>query len=106
MKFGLSDETIAAIQGVLSQYQQVGCAIIYGSRAKENYRTGSDIDLTLVAAEGETLDLNLLFTIDDALDNLLLPYSFDLSILADIDNPALVEHIQRIGKRFYQKQGS
>ena len=38
-----------------------------------------------MAAEGEKLDLNLLFTIDDALDNLLLPYSFDLSIMAEID---------------------
>ncbi|WP_448217351.1 nucleotidyltransferase family protein [Endozoicomonas sp. 2B-B] len=102
MKFGLSNKTIEAIQDVLSRHQQVGSAIIYGSRAKGNYRTGSDIDLTLVAAEGETLDLNLLFKIDDALDNLLLPYSFDLSILADIDNPALVEHIHRVGQLFYQ----
>ncbi|WP_422134119.1 nucleotidyltransferase domain-containing protein [Endozoicomonas sp. ALD040] len=102
MKFGLSDKTIEAIQDVLNRHQQVGSAIIYGSRAKGNYRTGSDIDLTLVAAEGKTLDLNLLFKIDDALDNLLLPYSFDLSILEDIDNPALVEHIQRVGRLFYQ----
>lgn len=56
-----------------------------------------------MAAEGERLDLNLLFTIDDALDNLLLPYSFDLSILAEIDNPALVEHIQQVGQIFYEK---
>lgn len=53
-----------------------------------------------MAAKGETLDLNLLIKIDDALDNLLLPYSFDLSILAGIDNPALVEHIQRVGQLF------
>lgn len=103
MNSGLNDETIEAIQGVLSQYRQVGLAILYGSRAKGNYRIGSDIDLTLVAAEGERLDLNLLFTIDDALDNLLLPYSFDLSILAEIDNPVLVEHIQRVGQIFYKK---
>lgn len=56
-----------------------------------------------LAALGERLDLNLLFSIDDALDNLLLPYSFDLSILADIDNPALVEHIQRVGQLLYQR---
>ena len=103
MKSGLNDETIEAIQGVLSQYRQVGQAILYGSRAKGNYRIGSDIDLTLVAAEGEKLDLNLLFTIDDALDNLLLPYSFDLSIMAEIDNPALVEHIKSVGQMFYKK---
>lgn len=43
-----------------------------------------------------------MFKIDDDLDNLLLPYSFDLSILAEIDNPSLVEHIQRVGLCFYQ----
>ena len=102
MKFGLSQQTIDAIHGVMGQYPQVGQAIIYGSRAKGNYRNGSDIDLTLVAAKGETLNLNLLFKIDDDLDNLLLPYSFDLSILAEIDNPSLLEHIQRVGLCFYQ----
>lgn len=103
MNYGLSDPVIQAIQSVLAEYPQVEKAILYGSRAKGNYRNGSDIDMTLVATEGETLDLNLLFKIDESLDNLLLPYSFDLSILADIDNMALVEHIQRVGKVLYQR---
>ncbi|SCA63943.1 hypothetical protein SCG7109_BR_00050, partial [Chlamydiales bacterium SCGC AG-110-M15] len=42
---------------VLSQYPQVHSALIYGSRAKGNYRPGSDIDLSL---KGENLDLSVL----------------------------------------------
>ena len=34
----------------------------------------------------------------------MLPYSMDLSILADIDNPSLVEPINRLGKDFYIRQ--
>lgn len=47
-KFGLKESTIEKIQSVLSHYPQVKKAIIYGSRAKGKYKTGSDIDLTLV----------------------------------------------------------
>jgi Polymerase beta, Nucleotidyltransferase len=47
MKYGLSDGTVQKKQAVLKGYQQVDQAILYGSRAKGNYKNGSDIDLTL-----------------------------------------------------------
>ncbi len=52
---------------------------------------------------GKELSLSLLFRIETALDDLMLPYQIDLSILEKIDNPSLVEHIQRVGKVFYQR---
>jgi len=55
MKYGLNDTTIARIHGVIARYGQVDKAILYGSRAKGNYRAGSDIDLTLAGGH----DLNL-----------------------------------------------
>jgi len=33
---------------------------------------------------------------------MLLPYSFDISIFSDIDNPNLVDSINRIGVIFYE----
>jgi len=42
MKYGLNDTTIASIHGVIARYGQVDKAILYGSRAKGNYRAGSD----------------------------------------------------------------
>lgn len=100
--FGLPDYTITAIQGVLAQFPQVGKAIIYGSRVRDTYKNGSDIDLALVAAHDvQPLNLTLQFQIDEALEELLLPYQVDLSILADIDNPRLVDHIERVGVVFY-----
>ena len=74
-------------------------AVLYGSRAMGNYRPGSDIDLTL---EGDLhlQDINrLLLEIDD----LLLPYQVDLSAFQDIDNPALVDHIRRVGVEFWRR---
>ena len=102
MKYGLTETTIAKICHVLACYPQVKRAIIYGSRATGSYRTGSDIDLTLMGNTDLTLQVQ--HRIADALDELLLPYTIDLSILHDIDNPKLSEHIKAMGKVFYERQ--
>ena len=87
--YGLKDKVIQEISGVFSQYPQIEKAILYGSRAKGNYRNGSDIDLTL---QGEGLTLTMLFRIETELDDLLLPYKIDLSKFHQIGNSDLVNH--------------
>ena len=101
MKYGLSDNTIQKIRAVLSCYPQVQQAILYGSRAKGNYKNGSDIDLTLRG--GTDLTLNVLYKILANIDDLLLPYTIDLSVFNDIGDPDVIEHIQRVGVTFYQQ---
>ncbi len=98
--YGLSDRDIAAIQSVFKLYPKIDKAILYGSRAKGNYKTGSDIDLTL---QGENLVYADLVAIENALDDLLLPYTIDLSIYKQIENPDLIDHIKRVGQAFYSK---
>jgi predicted nucleotidyltransferase len=85
----------------LPKYPQVEKAILYGSRAKGDYKNGSDIDLTLLGGDG--LTLKVLYRIMDEIDDLLLPYTFDLSIYANIGDPDVIAHIQRVGVTFYQK---
>ncbi len=100
-RFGLEESTIQKICTVLSHYPQVERAILYGSRAKGNYRLGSDIDLTLIGRDD--LTLNVLYRIMDELDDLLLPYMIDLSILNAIEDEELVGHIRRAGVKFYER---
>lgn len=101
-RFGLPLEVIGKIQAVLSQFDPISSAILYGSRAKGNYKTGSDIDLTLHIAD---IDRNqahrILLRVMGELDELNLPYSFDVSLHKQIDNPDLLDHIQRVGIEFY-----
>jgi predicted nucleotidyltransferase len=97
--YGLSTTVVKQIQQVLSEFPQVYSAILYGSRAKGNYRPGSDIDLTL-KINGHS-EFHLLTSIMDALDNLDLPWSIDVSLLADINNDNLLKHIKRVGIEFY-----
>lgn len=98
MKFGLKEKTIEQINRVFAKYPQIKKAILYGSRANSNFKNGSDIDLTL---KGKGLNLSVVNKISIELDDLLLPYSFDISIFTKISNPDLVEHIKRVGVVFY-----
>jgi predicted nucleotidyltransferase len=100
MKFGLQETTIERIGAVLAGFPQVEKAVLYGSRAKGTFKNGSDIDLTL---HGKDLTLNVIFRIDQQLDDLLLPYTFDLSISQRLSDPDLIDHVQRAGVVFYQQ---
>ncbi|TDE12500.1 nucleotidyltransferase domain-containing protein [Dyadobacter psychrotolerans] len=100
MIFGLKEAVVESIQSVFASFPQIEKAVLYGSRAKENYRNGSDIDLTLF---GNDLNLSVINKIELKIDDLLLPYTFDISIFHQISNPDLIEHINQAGKIFYEK---
>ena len=100
MKFGLKEKTITDIQSVFATVPEIEKAIIYGSRAKGNFKNGSDIDITL---KGNVLNLTILNQILLKLDDLFLPYKFDISIYHQINNSDLLDHIQRVGICFYEK---
>lgn len=101
MRFGLKETTIQSICSVFSRYPQVEKALLYGSRAKGNYKNSSDIDLTLIGTAD--LDYPILLKLMTELDDLLLPYMIDLSLLSRISDPGMREHIQRVGIVFYEK---
>jgi uncharacterized protein len=101
--YGLPQSAIQRINAVLRHYPQVDKAILYGSRAKGNYKNGSDIDLALRG--GADLTLNVIYKILNDFDDLLLPYTIDLSIFDDISELDVIEHIERVGVTFYDRDG-
>ena len=100
MLYGLSRDIIVRVNNIFMQYEQVNEVVLYGSRAKGIFEPGSDIDLTL---KGDDLNLKLLNKIGFELDELLLPYIFDISIYSHITNKDLLDHIERVGLVFYRK---
>ena len=98
MSFGLPEKLINAFNEIFASYSEIEKVIIYGSRAKGNFRNGSDIDLTLVG-ENITEDIKSRVWLD--LDELNSPYLIDISVLHSLKSESLLEHIQRIGKEFY-----
>ena len=100
MDFGLENETIKRIQEVFGQFPEISEVLLYGSRAMGNFKPGSDIDITIKISRP---NLDMMNSISMQLDNLMLPYLFDLSFYSHIQNKDLLTHIGRVGKVLYQK---
>ena len=97
---GLPESAIARINSVFAEVPEIEQVILYGSRAKETFRTGPDSDLV---TQGEAVDHSCLLRIEREQDDLLLPYTIDLSLLHLIDNQELLDHIKRVGVIFYER---
>jgi predicted nucleotidyltransferase len=100
VNYGLNEKLLIQIKHVFSNYPEIEKVILYGSRAKGNFKPGSDIDLTLITSHKNFQKLNQL---KNDLDDLNSPYTFDVSLNSDIDNQNLLDHINRVGIIFYLK---
>ena len=94
MPYGIPEPALESIRSTLLRHKGVTRAVLYGSRAKETFREGSDIDIAL---EGEGLSFDDLLRIESNLDALDLPWRFDVSLHAGLTHPDLLRHIQRVG---------
>lgn len=94
---GLKTVLIENLRNIFTEFPSIKKVKLYGSRAKGGFRTGSDIDLAFVG----DLSHQELMTIDLMIDDLLTPYSYDLSIMSEINNDELLEHIKRVGLVIY-----
>jgi predicted nucleotidyltransferase len=95
MNFGLSEKNINLIIGVLTDCG-VSKAVIFGSRAKGNFRYNSDIDIAVWG----NVNIGHILT---ELDELPMPYKFDVVSYESLKNDKLREHIDRVGKIFSEK---
>ncbi len=98
---GLSKEDLEKIRRVFSHYKQIKKVLLYGSRAKGNYKNGSDIDITLI---GDNITFQTLLDVESELEELFLPYKFDISIYNKIKNKDLINHIQRVGTVLFNSE--
>ena len=87
--YGLEERDWEIVRNVLKE-SGTTCAILFGSRAKGEYRQGSDVDLAIVGNERRVSDL--------LNEETPLPYFFDVVNLDKIRNEALRRHIERVGK--------
>lgn len=93
-KYGLENGVLSNIILVLKENKKLSKAILFGSRAKGTFHAGSDIDLALF---GNELSLDDILKITMETERLHLPYKLDLIIYNRIHEPALKEHIDRVG---------
>jgi len=97
--FGLTGAEQELIRDVLRRHAEVTEARIFGSRAKGNSQPHSDVDLALWGG----ISISTLAAIAGELDELPLPYAFDVQAYEAIHHRALREHIDRVGRSFYAR---
>ncbi|MEI6279040.1 MAG: nucleotidyltransferase domain-containing protein [Verrucomicrobiae bacterium] len=88
----LSNREIALIAGVISRHPEVSAVRLFGSRAKGTHTARSDVDLALWGVDALRAE-----AVAAELDDLPLPYHFDVVPFDLIKQASLREHIERVG---------
>lgn len=99
-RLGLSSATLDKLLSVFKNHAAIEQVVIFGSRAKGNYRHGSDIDL---AIKGRKITFSQLMQLENEIDDLNMPYTVDLLQYEQLGNQELLAHIERVGIVIYDK---
>ncbi|MEI6430231.1 MAG: nucleotidyltransferase domain-containing protein [Pseudanabaena sp. ELA607] len=95
MKYGLIERDFVYINEAIQEFPEIEEVILFGSRAKGNYKTGSDVDL---AIKGNCVTYEITARFADCLnEEKPLPYFFDVVHYAAITEPKLKEQIDQVG---------
>ena len=94
---GLTSHELELIRSVAARYPHLSGVILFGSRAKGTATPSSDVDLALEGVD-DALEAE---RIAGELEDLPLPYRFDVKALTAIQSEPLRDHIARIGVRIY-----
>ncbi len=95
--FGLSEKHRIIIFHILNKFTEIRTVKIFGSRAKGNFKKGSDIDLAVM----DPIEDRILGKIQSEFEDSSLPCRVDILCYPSLTNPELKEHIDRVGKIFY-----
>jgi uncharacterized protein len=102
IKLGLLESDLNKIISILREENKIERALIFGSRAKGNFKKGSDIDLALF---GNSIDFEIVNKISYLLnEETNMPYKFDVLNYNALSEKELINHIDRVGIEIYIKK--
>lgn len=99
MNYGIKDDYWKRLETVFVSHKNIEKVILYGSRAKGTNRMYSDVDIVLV---GEKINNREYCELVQEIDDLLLPFIFDISVYHSIKDSNLIESINRTGVIIYE----
>ena len=101
IKYGFSDQQLAEIVGILSQYPEIQEGILFGSRAMDTFKEASDVD---IAIKGEKATASLAAKLKDHFEEeTYLPFFFDVIAFNAIESKELKQHIRDKGIVIYRR---
>lgn len=99
--FGLTKNQFALIKEAIISFAEIEKVLIFGSRATNKFRPSSDIDLAVI---GENLNMEIVNTLASKLEDLPLPFMFDVLNYNQISNSSLKNKIDSSGKNFFERK--
>ena len=97
MKFGLNDDLLKELVEIISKYEEINKAVIFGSRSIGDYKYNSDIDIAIFTRSSESLRSSVL----EDLDEINTLYKFDVVEFEKIDNEKLRQNIIEQGVEIF-----
>jgi len=96
---GLNQGEMGLLTRLFRQHGEIQRVILFGSRAKGNARANSDIDLSIVGVDDDLA----IEALAEELEDLPLPYRFDVKAMTTIRHGALRRHIDSEGVVIYAR---
>jgi uncharacterized protein len=100
-RFGLEENFIDDMKDIFARFPVINKVLLYGSRAREDFKPSSDIDLAVQAPDMKFEDF---LALKAELENLPLIFKIDLLHLDGLDKAALKEKIDREAVIFYRQE--
>ena len=100
-EYGIPRADLEALISELKNNNNIFEIILFGSRAKGTFTNGSDIDIAL---KGNKLSLKDILDATGEVEKLLLPYKLDLVLYDRVNEPALIDHIDRVGVVLFKRR--
>ncbi|MDI6603821.1 MAG: nucleotidyltransferase domain-containing protein [Thermoanaerobacteraceae bacterium] len=98
MKFGFSDKLIDSLKNIFEKYPEIKKAVIYGSRARGDFKSTSDIDIAIF--NEKDLSPELYLEVDEAVGI----YKTDIVEVGRLHNEKLLENILKDGIEIYKSK--
>jgi predicted nucleotidyltransferase len=100
IQYGIPSSDLDALISELRNNENILEIILFGSRAKGTFNNGSDIDIAL---KGKNISLKDILDALAETEKLLLPYKLDLVLYDRINEPGLIDHIDRVGVVLFKR---
>lgn len=94
----ISEKLKLELKNIFSEYEEIEKVLLFGSRARDDYRVNSDVDICLF---GKSITHLILAKVSMDVDELNTPLSFDILSFNEITKVELIDNILKEGIEIY-----
>ena len=94
----ISEKLKLELKNIFSKYPEIDKVLLFGSRARNDHRVNSDVDICLF---GKNVNHLILAKVSMDIDELNTPLSFDILNFNELNKVELIDNILKEGIEIY-----